>query len=72
MTAHIGRVLVTERNVEGLAGLRHASSKTAPAPPVLDRCAQRRAQLRVQDGSGVLQFTVGSDQGRFPYLGPRR
>src|SRR5687768_4218464 len=63
MAPHIGGVLVAERDVEGhtrpAALLGGGDQRRALAEDLSDR----RAELRVQDGGGVLQLAVLADGG---------
>src|ERR1700738_3005040 len=63
VTADVSSVLVAERNVERGAGpgafLRGRTERSSFSK----RLAHRRAELRVQNGSGVLEFPLRPDSG---------
>src|SRR5690349_14112706 len=64
MAAHEGRVLVPERHVDRRAEAAALLRRGHQCRALLDRRAQRRAELRMQDRRGVLELARLADDGR--------
>ena len=60
----IGRVLVAERDVERRAGAGALLRRRNQRGALAEHPAERRAELRMEDGGRVLQLAFGADRGR--------